>query len=265
MILCLKKYLTLHAPDAIFLPLINISNKLQNRRAIVKHFENHIYTVNDGQDTVYTCRRSRIRRYFFGIAAQCEALAHEYLFQNVPLKEGDVIVDCGANNGEIGIWAQKKKLNYYAFEPEPLEARCCDLNNYNGDKKTFRLGLWHEQTTLSWYSEPEDADSSLIQQESGKKSVSIKTTTLNDFARSNNIERIRLFKLEAEGAEPEVLQGALTMVDKIDYISVDCGYERGIAKNHTFMEVYNILKDHDFEIIAAEFKRVIFLFKRKGA
>lgn len=263
MIKFLRCFVTEHAPDSIFLALMNFNNCLKNRNAVVKKHENHVYSVTDGSRTIYTGRRIRLGRYFFGILNQCTSLSRDYLLHNIDFKAGDVVVDCGANNGEIGVWAQAQGMTYFAFEPEPLESRCCDLNNYNGEKKTIRKGLWFEKTTLRWYSKPNSADSSLIEIEDTDNVASVETTTLTDFLSENKIDRIKLFKLEAEGAEPEVLQGALSVLDKIDYISVDCGYERGIGKNHTFMEVYNILKDRDFDIVAAEFRRVVFLFKRR--
>ena len=261
MFLPLKTYLTLHAPDIFYMPLINFSNRVKGRKANVRLHETGIYVVNDGVDNVYTCRRSRLYRYFFGIRKQCNELAGQYMLDKIDFAQGDVVVDCGANNGEIGLWAKSKKVAYYAFEPEILESRCCDLNNFDGAPRPFRKGLWFEKTILRWYSKPESADSSLIALNETENVTSIETSTLADFVTEQGIERIRLFKLEAEGAEPEVLQGALAVLDKIDYIAVDCGYERGAEKNHTFMEVYTILKEHGFEIIAAEFKRVVFLFK----
>ena len=265
MILSLKRYLTLNAPDWFFIPLINFSNRLNGRRAKVRYIEPNIYSVSDDSDTIYCCRRNRLRRYFFGIQDQCARLSRTYLLHNITLCDGDVIIDCGANNGEIGVWARSRKMSYHAFEPETLESRCCDLNDYNGDRNTLRKGLWKTKTTLKWYSKPDSADSSLIEISDTDYVTSVETTTLNDFVDENSIDHIRIFKLEAEGAEPEVLQGALNVLNKIDYIAVDCGYERGVAKNHTFIEVYNILKKHEFDIVAAEFRRVVFLFKRRDA
>jgi len=261
----IQDFIIAYAPDEIFIPLMNVNNKIKQRNAVLQKPEKGIYSVSDGMDVIHSGRRIRLGRYFFGIQKQCATLAKEYIIAGIDYKAGDIIIDCGANNGEIGVWANSKNLTYHAFEPEELEARCCDLNNYGGQKKTNREGLWHEKTTLKWYSKPDTADSSLIEIDETDHVCSIETTTLDDFVREQNIEHIRLFKLEAEGAEPEVLRGALNTLDKIDYIAIDCGYERGTAKTHTFIDVYNILKKHNFEIVSAEFKRVVFLFKRTDA
>jgi FkbM family methyltransferase len=257
-----KDFISLRAPDWLFIPLINLNNLFKRRGVRVFLVDKNIYRLQDKDTVIYTCRRSRLRRYFFGIQEQCNLLSRIYLLEHVFLNNDDILIDCGANNGEIGIWAKQHQLKYYAFEPEPLESRCCDLNNYNGKAKTIRKGLWSSKTTRRWYSNPESADSSLIKTSNPVFVNEIKTTTLDDFLQKNNIDRVRILKLEAEGAEPEVLMGALKVLHKIDYITVDCGYERGVERKHTFIEVCSILKSYNFDIVAAEFRRVVFLFKR---
>ena len=43
-------------------------------------------------------------------------------------------------------------------------------------------------------------------------------------------KKIKLLKIDAEGSEPEVLNGTLGIIKNIEYISVDCGAERGFHK-----------------------------------
>ena len=62
-----------------------------------------------------------------------------------------------------------------------------------------------------------------------------------------------MFKLEAEGFEPEILDGALNILDKIEYIALDGGYERGKSQTETFSELCNKLHDHGFKIVSINF------------
>ena len=71
-------------------------------------------------------------------------------------------------------------------------------------------------------------------------------------------------KIEAEGAEPEVLDGAQAVLHLIDYIAVDCGFERGAKNEATFYACNKILSLHGFEIIDADLHRNSFLYKRAG-
>ena len=46
---------------------------------------------------------------------------------------------------------------------------------------------------------------------------------------------IKLLKLEAEGAEPEILLGGLDKIHLIDYICADVGPERGLSYETTLV------------------------------
>ena len=68
---------------------------------------------------------------------------------------------------------------------------------------------------------PEGADSSLVYFGSDS-SVEVNTKTLDSF----KYPQIKLLKIEAEGAELEVLQGSVDTLSNVEYISVDYGPER---------------------------------------
>jgi hypothetical protein len=74
-------------------------------------------------------------------------------------------------------------------------------------------------------------------------------------------ERIRLLKLEAEGAEPEILVGAESVLSRIDYIAADLGPERGLKQEQTATPVINFLLARGFELIDMKFDRVTCLFR----
>ena len=74
-----------------------------------------------------------------------------------------------------------------------------------------------------------------------------------------------MLKLEAEGAEPEVLEGAISVLNSIDYVSADVGPERGIHEQETRDTVVNFLEAHGFELIKeSKGHRKIVLLRRKG-
>jgi hypothetical protein len=84
--------------------------------------------------------------------------------------------------------------------------------------------------------------------------------TLQDIWEDNSLDRVRLLKLEAEGAEPEILAGGKKILQLIDYIAVDCGFERGLKQESTLREVLNILYGNSFRLIDFNYKRMSFLF-----
>ena len=61
---------------------------------------------------------------------------------------------------------------------------------------------------MRFYVNEEEADSSLVKPSNYTHHIDIKTTTLTHYIKVNKIKRIKLFKLEAEGFEPEILEGS---------------------------------------------------------
>ena len=79
---------------------------------------------------------------------------------------------------------------------------------------------------------------------------------------SLNIEnQIKLIKVEAEGQEPEVLEGSLNTLKNIEYIAVDFGFERGLNQENTINSVNNILTKNNFELKNISEYRLVGLYK----
>ncbi len=260
----MKSALTALLPNAVYCPLVTLQNSLRGYDLKIEPVPetNHFVITHSGQ-SLTIARRNRYWYYKRGIHARLETLGADYELSQVSLSPGDRVVDCGANIGEFGVWVKQFDVDYIAFEPEQLEAECCDINVYDGAKKTHRLGLWCENTTLKFYSKPDSADGSLIETNDYAALHQLEVVTLASHFGEEAKKGIRLFKVEAEGAEPEVLQGALPILEYIDYISVDCGYERGIDNEPTFIEVNELLTQNNFELISQNSNRMVFLFKRR--
>ena len=75
---------------------------------------------------------------------------------------------------------------------------------------------------------------------------------------------IKLLKIEAEGAEPQVIRGCSGILDRTEFISADLGFERGVLRDSTFIPVTNFLLSHGFELMAMNFDRLTALYKRKS-
>jgi len=223
-----------------------------------------VYVAYYNDDTIRIARRNRYKLYDKGIMKRVTDLANAYMLGSINLREGDCFIDCGANIGELGIWASQNGVKYHAFEPEEKEAFCCDMNNFNGKTKTNRKALWHEETDLKFYSKPDSADSSAIEIQKYLDVKSITATTLVRYMSDMGIENVRLLKVEAEGAEPEVLMGAESVLSKVDFISVDCGKERGIEQLPTFKESNEIILRNNFELVSKNIERHCYLYRRKN-
>ena len=72
-------------------------------------------------------------------------------------------------------------------------------------------------------------------------------------------KKIKLLKLEAEGAEIEVILGAKNILKNIEYISADLGYERGKLEKSTLIPVTNFLLKNNYELVDFNIDRVVAL------
>jgi FkbM family methyltransferase len=228
--------------------------------------EHGIYIVRDKDTTINLCRRSRNNMHKHGIQHRIDDLASVYLLTHIKNPEGGTLIDCGANVGELGIWAKKTGMQYIAFEPEEVEADCCDRNNYNNHSKTYRHALWNSNEILTFYSRPLSADSSLLPSGEDSNTKELTAKRLDSVIKGIDLQRPAVLKVEAEGAEPEVLEGAKSLLPFLDYVTVDCGYERGDKNNpqHTFIETNKFLLDNNYILIAANLRRGSFLFQRNN-
>ena len=247
--------------------LVNLRNALRHKKhriAPVVTEDPAIHIASSGAETIHICRRGRHNRYKSGVMAGVDRLARDYSLDRIADLRGGVFIDCGANVGELGFWARSRGFRYIPFEPEPLEARCVDLNHFDGAPGCIRKALWNQETVLKFYTRPDSADSSVLVSADAEASVSIAATTLDAAVDLAAVTGPVIFKLEAEGAEPEVLQGAAKSLARIDWVAVDCGFERGPERAHTFVETNTCLQDHHFRLVAARFTRVTALYQRVG-
>ena len=131
-------------------------------------------------------------------------------------KEGNIVISIGAFQGESAIWFADKmnrKGTVYAFEPSGKSALIIEKNvrrnHLESVIKIENTALWSENSEVSFQSQ--QACSKLIKQDNGNK---IKTITLDSFVESNQLERIDFIKMDVEGTEKDIIQGAIKTISR---------------------------------------------------
>jgi len=180
----------------------------------------------------------------------------------ISFSDGDLVVDCGASMGDLENYLSLKapQVKYIGFEANPLDFKCLQRNV--GTTRSRNIGLWNQVGSVKFFVNDSFASSSFIQPPEFTEVIEIPASTLNvEFP----TQKIRLLKLEAEGAEPEVLEGASEVLKNIDYISADVGPERGVDEQETRDFVVNFLIGVGFELIREKkgYRKIV-LFKRIG-
>lgn len=206
----------------------------------------HALYVNDRTDRLRILQIGRWSRYKRGISARLSKVASDYGVPDfVTLRPTDVVIDVGANIGEFSMYAMRQGARVIAIEPDRTTLDCL-LENIAGSASTIvETGVWNFDGMLAFGSDPGDANGSFIN--AGVATLSLPVQRLDSVCRQLNVDRIRLLKADAEGGEPELLEGAKETLQITEFVSLDCGPER--HGETTIEECQKTLCKAGFEII----------------
>ena len=156
----------------------------------------------------------------FSFASEALAIAESWIFEQYYLKgkcevsKGDYIIDGGAFKGETSFWFLSKGAGkVYAFEPDPYNFLVLSKNikrNKAEDKiipvqKVFSNKIG----TFSLYATGSGRSAALT---GGNETI--EGITLDSFVEKEGLDRLDFIKLDVEGAELEVLEGAVETIKK---------------------------------------------------
>lgn len=207
--------------------------------------------------------------YRNGLTVRADQLARSYSLDLVPFREKDLLLDCGANVGDLHLWVVLKSeiddIRYLGIEPG-LDEFACLIRNVQGSRSTvLQVALGDRDGTAPLYYEPYGANSSLVEPSHFMSTYDVEVRRLDSLLESLEglLEEsngcIRLVKLEAEGTEPEVVAGFGEYASRIDYVAADLGPERGKNQESTVAPVTQMLYDMGFRMISARGHRYLFV------
>ena len=244
-------------PDMLYIFGIRAQSFFNRSRMMFKKSDDLIL-VSQGGLSWWTHRR-RVRMYGNGLLYRGNLLGTSYLLPKLDFMDGDVVLDCGANMGDLQLYFKVRGVNvdYIGVEPNPIDFRCLTKNTLPG--KALNIALWNSNSTMIFYVDTASASSSLIQPPFFTEKIEVPAVRIDSLELPS---RIKLFKVEGEGAEPEILEGAQGIFSRIEYISVDAGPERGINQTSTSDDVIKIMTEAGFKIVLENpyFRKTI-LFK----
>ena len=209
-----------------------------------------LFYIKESSDKHYFSNKLRgFNLYSGGLVYRSNQISESYRLNKIIFKFEDIVIDCGSNYGDLWLYLKNKIniCNYYTFEPGINEFKALIENVSNA--KNYNLGLGECNSIKKFFLNEENADSSIIEPIEYQRIEEIKITSLNSFLINNQLEKIKLLKLEAEGYEPEILLGADKVLNKIEYIALDGGNERGKDLKETLSTQLNLLLKNNFEII----------------
>jgi FkbM family methyltransferase len=247
-------------PDSLYILLKNLKGVFKAAPERYLSVKGNIQ-VRDG-DLLWTTHRNRCHLYSEGLTHRGRSIGKSYLLSNIAFNNRDVVIDCGANMGDLQLffWDLGIEITYIGIEPNPIDFECLSQNKF-GSTTFLNLALWNEKGSLKFWVDSESASSSLIEPPSFTEIITVDAMRLDQLALPS---KIKLLKVEGEGAEPEILLGCSGILHKVEFISADVGPERGVDQTSTRNDVIDYLAKNNFEIVEENpYHRKTILFKNK--
>jgi len=219
--------------------------------------------INDKNGTVianikygFQCEVSPYEYYISGFLFLGETNPFETHLVRTLLKKGDVFIDVGAHIGWYALNAAQvvgSKGKVYAFEPNisvfEVLKRNKSLNHFQN--------LFPESIALSnktgkrefWLGD--DMGGSFVKKNTERLTIdgrkvtktNVQTISLDKFCEINNIQNIKMIKIDVEGAELDVLKGSYNILKKQSpYLLIEVIEECLIANNTSKKELFLYLQ-----------------------
>jgi FkbM family methyltransferase len=261
--------------NKLFCLLFKLRFILRNRELKIKEIKIkgingfEISNINTGLKRSFIIKNQGYLSYHNGLDFRAKDLGENiYMLNLVDFSSNDIVIDIGANLGDLSLYFEtiEPEISYFGFEPGEYEYYCLKKNLENkSSHNVFQNALGTINENKDFYYKPKNGDSSLVKMADYTKKTVVQVKTLDTVIEELGIQdrRIKLIKLEAEGYEPEIIMSCKKYINNIEYISADLGFERGENEETTSPAVINFLLQNNFEIVQQQRSRNIFLFKAK--
>ena len=169
------------------------------------------------------------------------------------------VFDVGANIGLITIPIARKikNVNIHCFEPSPYPYKYLKMtinkNRLNRKIRLNKLGLYNKSGKLNFYLHGDKNASIDGLQNTTKKikseKIKINATTIDEYVKKNNIKKIDLIKIDTEGSELLILQGAIKSISKFKpSIILEIWPQNLKEYGFTANKVFNYIKRLDYSL-----------------
>lgn len=202
-----------------------------------------------------------IRRY----SMYCNSVASRisYMFDRYPLGDlsNSLVLDVGAHVGEYALAASKLAQKVICFEPDPFAREALIRNTSSIENiEVMPIALSNKTGVSTFFIATEHADSSLFEPDKFTSKIQTQVMRLDDLSIDTQGYRSVVLKMDAEGFEPEVLEGGLTWIQShLHVAAIDVAPER--AGSDTYQEVKRLLESIGFKLRAFTVDQVVIMEK----
>lgn len=196
--------------------------------------EGDLYKVHYADSNFLFNSPFKVGRFLFPKKRFGDLVFAKYSDDDLYVEEGDIVIDIGANIGEFSVASAKIAKTVISIEPDNSAYRCLVENTSQFTNVTCReYAVTEHDGEFEFYISSGTSDSSLLKPTTGSQhTTQILGRTLTSIMSEQVISKVDFLKLEAEGYEPEILQGAGSALRSVRKISIDASPERYGESTH---------------------------------
>jgi len=135
--------------------------------------------------------------YRNGILKRAEFIFSSYCLSKIVFSKNDVVLDCGANYGDMYLKLSNliNPINYIGIEPSPSAFKALKINVAT-ESKLINKALGNINGNLSFFLSEDEGDSSLIEPKKFSQIITVPVIRLEELIKKLNIDKIKLLKIE---------------------------------------------------------------------
>ncbi len=173
----------------------------------------------------------------------------------------DTVVDIGANRGQFSLAALHERPNARLFCFEPLAEPRSTLEKVLGSSdriRIFPLAIGNQEEERDFYVSSRDDSSSLLPISENQThffpgtglshTESVQVAALDQCISSDELDDNSMLKIDVQGFELQVLEGAESLLPRFANIYVECSFVELYEGQSTAHEVTRYLSDRGFEM-----------------
>jgi FkbM family methyltransferase len=176
--------------------------------------------------------------------------------------EPKTIIDVGANVGQFAVACAKifPTSTVHSFEPEPKSLEKLKRNVENLSKvRICPVALGERSGEALFHINSHSHSSSILPLEERHrqafpeaqevKTIKVPLSTLDRELKSISMDRPVLLKLDVQGYEPHVLEGASDTLKRVDYVILEASFRPMYVGEKTFVEITAMMEERGFQFL----------------
>lgn len=224
--------------------------KQTNYELLLKNENTLVYKTTFQEVTLFT-----IEALYF-VVRDFNYYQHFYMVKN-----GDVVIDAGANCGHLSIYYSNLvggTGKIYAFEPDKFNIERINNNialneDLNDNIEIESLLLWDENKWIDFY-ESGTVGSSAVWIPDASKCIKKEAIRIDDWVQRNNLDKLDFIKMDIEGAEIEALEGCVQTINNLkpNFAIASYHYVNG---EQTYLKVEEFFKRINYPYKTVTFRK----------